>query len=186
MTDDLIALVRDANPERTHTNLDRRCWKLLEDTGEVAEAYLNVSSASNGKGKTWDDVREEIADVLIVTLDIVLTRLPGEASDLLPPVNIDSAIFIPVVGRSGLDNIFDMVSCLRHFLSAIRIGFFPSARLLALGLARHAAALSVTALPDQPDRSHEDIIAALQAEVRRKLLKWETIRRKMTVVTDDA
>src|SRR3954469_6426855 len=67
--------VRDANPGRNEANLKRRSIKLSEELGEVAEAYLNVTSASNGKGMTWDDVREEIADVLIVVLDIAWTPL---------------------------------------------------------------------------------------------------------------
>ena len=56
----------------------RRIGKLAEEYGELWEAYLNVTSAHNGKGKTWDDVREEGIDVAIVALDIVATRLPTD------------------------------------------------------------------------------------------------------------
>lgn len=68
----------DANPERSTQTLIRRIGKLAEEYGELWEAYLNVTSSHNGKGKTWDDVREEGVDVAIVALDIVATRLPTD------------------------------------------------------------------------------------------------------------
>ena len=78
---DLIKMVRDANPTRHHSNLHRRIIKLMEELGEVSEAYLNVTSPANGKGKTWDDVREELADVAIVALDLALTPMPDREDD---------------------------------------------------------------------------------------------------------
>jgi hypothetical protein len=73
----MIEMIRDANPGRNYKNLNRRLMKLFEELGEVSEAYLNVTSGFNGKNKTWDDIREEIVDVLIMTVDIALTPLPG-------------------------------------------------------------------------------------------------------------
>lgn len=73
-------MVMNANKERNEKDLPRRVIKVGEELGELAEAFLNVSSARNGKGKTWQDVREEACDVAIVALDIALTPTPDEAN----------------------------------------------------------------------------------------------------------
>ena len=78
MLNEVIRLVQQANKRRNHQNFARRHIKLSEEYGEVSEAYLSVTSPSNAKGKTWDDVREELADCLIVTLDLILTPLPDQ------------------------------------------------------------------------------------------------------------
>jgi hypothetical protein len=75
---DIFDKVRDANPERKLSELDRRMVKLGEEYGEACQAYLSVSSATNGKDKTWTDVREELVDVIIVAMDILLTQFPDE------------------------------------------------------------------------------------------------------------
>lgn len=75
---DIFNMIKHANPERHHSTLPRRILKLSEEQGEIAEAYLNVTSEGNGKGKTWGDVREEMVDLLIVDMDCLFTRMPGE------------------------------------------------------------------------------------------------------------
>lgn len=77
----VIDLVAQANPTRAQPSLERRVTKLLEEIGEISQAFLSVTSANNDKKKTWSDVREEAADVLIVALDIALTPLDGAAVD---------------------------------------------------------------------------------------------------------
>ncbi len=72
----LYDVVVDANRERSFGTLWRRIAKLGEEYGEIWEAYLNVTSAQNGKGKTWEDVREELVDITIVAIDTLATRLP--------------------------------------------------------------------------------------------------------------
>lgn len=69
-------VVVDANRERSLETLIRRMGKLGEEYGEAWEAFLNVTSAQNGKDKNWEDVREEFIDIAIVALDILATRLP--------------------------------------------------------------------------------------------------------------
>ncbi len=71
------AIIAD-NPDRHHDNLGRRILKIIEECGESSEAYLNVTSQSNPKKKTWPDVREELIDAAIVTIDCIFTRAPGE------------------------------------------------------------------------------------------------------------
>jgi len=75
---DIIQEISDANPAREPGNLIRRLVKIVEELGEASEAYLNVTSAANGKKKTWDDVREELADVVIVAVDCALTPMPDQ------------------------------------------------------------------------------------------------------------
>src|ERR1019366_3479816 len=71
----IVDAVEQANPQRNPANLNRRLHKMLEELGELAEAYLNATSKNNLKGKTWADVKEEVVDVLIVAVDIVLTDI---------------------------------------------------------------------------------------------------------------
>ena len=79
--DSLINKVRIANPKRKKKNIDRRLLKLGEEYGETVQAYLAVSSKNNIKKKSWQDVREELSDVVIVALDILLTEMPDENYD---------------------------------------------------------------------------------------------------------
>ena len=78
MSNDLIKKVRDTNRDRDMAIFARRLLKLGEEYGEASQAYLSVSSESNGKNKTWDDVREELVDVLVVTLDLLCHDFPDE------------------------------------------------------------------------------------------------------------
>jgi len=75
---DVIQAIMDANPDRESNNLHRRIIKIMEEVGETSEAYLNVTSAHNGKKKRWADVREELADVVIVAVDCALTPTPDQ------------------------------------------------------------------------------------------------------------
>lgn len=74
----IYEVVNKRQPTFSERYTHRRTSKLAEETGEVNEAFLSVTSESNGKNKTWTDVREEAVDSAIVALDIALTRFPGE------------------------------------------------------------------------------------------------------------
>ena len=74
---DILDTILLANPTRTVDNIDRRSLKLSEEVGEVSQAVLAVTSDTNLKQKTWTDVLEELADVIIVATDIALTQFPG-------------------------------------------------------------------------------------------------------------
>lgn len=72
-----IRRIQGFHPDkRTLQNLSRRIHKLTEEMGETAEAYLYVTSINNRKNLTWDDLREEAIDAVVVGLDIALTRFP--------------------------------------------------------------------------------------------------------------
>lgn len=77
--------VRDiflCDPNRSKSNLHRRGIKIMEELGEVAEAYLSVTSMDNTKDKSWNDVREELIDVVNTALDCAFTPLnPGETPE---------------------------------------------------------------------------------------------------------
>lgn len=75
---DIIEKVHGANRDRRMEIFARRMLKLGEEYGEASQAYLSVSSEKNGKNKTWDDVREELVDVLVVTLDLLCHQFPDE------------------------------------------------------------------------------------------------------------
>lgn len=66
------------NPVYDERYLSRRVIKVGEESGEISEAFLSVTSESNSKNKTFEDVREEAVDTAIVALDIALTKFPGE------------------------------------------------------------------------------------------------------------
>jgi len=73
---DILETIQLANPGRSITNIERRSLKLGEEVGEVQQAVLAVTSDTNLKQKTWEDVLEECADVIIVATDIALTQFP--------------------------------------------------------------------------------------------------------------
>ncbi|MBC8739774.1 hypothetical protein F6X40_23970 [Paraburkholderia sp. UCT31] len=61
----------------------RRLIKALEEQGEVAEAFLNLTG-KNGKGKTLDDLQEEVVDVFLVMADALfeyIRHLPAVRSE---------------------------------------------------------------------------------------------------------
>jgi NTP pyrophosphatase (non-canonical NTP hydrolase) len=95
---DVLRDITDANPTKHHGNLIRRIMKQMEELGEAAEAYLNVTSAANGKGMTWDDVREELADQVIVAVDCALTPTPDQVEAGLTREQVEQE-FANVVGR---------------------------------------------------------------------------------------
>ena len=77
--DPFLAKVKIANNQRTMENFSRRLLKLGEEYGEANQAYLSVTSESNGKNKSWSDVREELIDTLVVTMDLLLHEFPDQA-----------------------------------------------------------------------------------------------------------
>ena len=65
---------------RSPATVERRLLKATEELGELAEAVLSATSASNAKGKTWMDVVDEACDVAIMGIDIAMTKPPGQES----------------------------------------------------------------------------------------------------------
>ncbi len=65
---------------RSPATVERRLLKATEELGELAEAVLSATSASNAKRKTWMDVVDEACDVAIMGIDIAMTKPPGQES----------------------------------------------------------------------------------------------------------
>lgn len=73
----MVLRIEEVGHRRCHTNIRRRLLKVAEEIGEVSEAILGVTCDLNYKNKTREDILEEAIDILIVLIDIVLTRIPG-------------------------------------------------------------------------------------------------------------
>ncbi len=74
---DILKMIDEANRGRRNVhNLFRRIGKAGEELGELNEAYLYVTSVQNSKNKTWEDVREEAVDLILMGVDLALTPLP--------------------------------------------------------------------------------------------------------------
>lgn len=72
----IFDIIYKANPRRSLDNLCRRMLKIGEEGGEASEAYLNITSELNAKGSTWEDVREELLDIIIIATDCLYTSMP--------------------------------------------------------------------------------------------------------------
>jgi hypothetical protein len=182
-TQSISALVQAANPTRSPANLSRRVVKLFEEIGEVAEAWLNVTSESNGKAKNWADLHEEIADCLIVALDIEWTQLPterrpgeiliGDSKTLGRYADFEATLF---------DLAFDLAT-IGKFLAERQ---YARVRIHIARMTESVWLLATMRLPDQAaDTTAQQIAAQLHAMVVRKLAKWADNRSTMAVVTDD-
>lgn len=180
----IIDAVRAANPTRHYRNVNRRLGKLFEELGEVSDAYLAVSSLANAKQKTWDDVREEIADALIVAIDVTLTPLPDGRMEFVEddlPTRFAERGFWTVYGAAGKE----AGTALAHLEY---IGWCDE----TWGHARRALGfvveLAMMSLPDEQITAAERY-AALTRMVDLKLQKWALNRARQTesvTVPDDA
>ena len=187
---DIIAEIRDANLTRNANTLHRRIMKLGEEFGEVSEAYLNVTSAANGKGMTWDDVREEFADLLIVAVDVALTPLETDnitqtvdkkvanlQRELEFAIEIDDldALMLEIMDRLG-----QLAKCYHQFK------YNPNTSLEFQRMMRYVVSICATAtqmaMPDQRELSVEALQENLASEIARKLAKWK--RNRDTAATD--
>lgn len=180
----ILNMVYEANLTRSHANLNRRLIKILEEVGEVSEAYLNsTTSGVNGKNKTWDDVREEVADVLIVSYDIALTPLGDEDSTIFRNFPTDT---FELGDFSNFENVLIDVSvaATSAFKNLHEKKYF-AARWDMINLIANSFKLACIVLPDQLSHSKDDIRNDLTSEVERKLTKWKNNRAKMVSVTDD-
>ena len=182
----IIDAIRAANPTRNEDNLHRRIIKLGEEYGEAAEAYLNVSSARTGKAKTWDDVREELADVLIVAVDVALTPQDfcGDYVNFTYPCDTDYYV-----------NFEDRLLDLQHRIGKIakawsKYSADPSRKghekvISAMEkLSYCAMKLALCPLPDKIETTFAESQVDLAKEIDRKLTKWQNNRDTGQVATD--
>jgi hypothetical protein len=179
----IVDVIKKANPERSHECIRRRLLKILEELGETSEAYLSRTSASNYKDKTWDDYREEGCDTLIVMLDVALTSLPNSnwppAAQLTLQLNdgrVDS-----VTGFEGMEAVkFEVARavCSADFFLRENddMGFYGA---MARGV-KAAAKLCFAKVPGCDSSRIEEQVYSI---IEQKIEKWKT---HSTVKTPDA
>lgn len=194
--DGIIPAIRDANLTRQSGNYGRRLIKLQEELGEHAEAYLNVTSAGNGKGKSWDDVREEAADILIVAVDVALTPRPDtyETIEIVEKELKQSLKGYTFNQKSqfsrALTSTFADYEALTLKVGALvgELGGKFTQRgmnkTLAFDLVGTAFMLALVPLPDQADWSTADLEDQLRETIFGKLAKWRNNRDTGTAATD--
>jgi NTP pyrophosphatase (non-canonical NTP hydrolase) len=179
---DIADLVKQTNPERHASTLGRRCIKLLEELGEVSEAWLNVTSPTNGKGKSWDDVREEMADCLIVALDIVMTPI-----DNIEDFSVSETFDSFPLEQLGKDEIEELLLSIGQnasdFYASARDGYHDASS-IARDFVENAYFLCFLDSADQPNYTIKQKEDQLLVEIKRKIEKWETKRALMTTVTN--
>jgi hypothetical protein len=195
--DDLISSICNANPDRGEFNIHRRIIKLAEELGEVSEAYLNVTSVNNGKNKTWDDVREEFADVLIVAVDVALTPLGGFNDNITETLHerwshtlcvhddsIDDAMLSMMERIGQLSRLF---LTYRHAVATSHPAvneFRLNLRTAMINMVLETSSATYTAMPDQLGFSISELHRNLAKEIERKLAKWARNRDTGKVATD--
>lgn len=173
--ENIIALIRDANPGRSQSTYGRRLIKLSEEVGEHAEAYLNVTSAGNGKGKTWDDVREEAADILIVAVDVALTgdgNIEASLNRRVEALKYSVNRLYPNYERMTLRIAHTLGAVVKtHMDDSLAWDYSPVGQLVA-----SAIDLTMTPLPDQIDYTEAQMVENLTQLIRVKLAKWQSNR----------
>jgi NTP pyrophosphatase (non-canonical NTP hydrolase) len=78
MQNPIFKEIYNSNPTRSLDHYVRKSLKLCEETGELAQAVLSITSDANIKNKTRADVLEEVVDVFIVASDLLFTRFEDE------------------------------------------------------------------------------------------------------------
>jgi NTP pyrophosphatase (non-canonical NTP hydrolase) len=172
----IIELIREANPSRSFSDTKRRLLKIGEEKGEVCEAILNVTSSHNKKNKTWDDVREELADCFIVAVDIALTF----------DANMNFDLYIRHIDRYDESKFIDKMLITGHLLSSLGYnidcnvsppdekidGDIQDGNCISKTLAKLFFELAVLIFPDKENSTEEQLIEAFSNEVVRKISKW--------------
>ena len=180
MSDELVSMVRNANPNREQQNVSRRLLKVLEELGETSEACLSVSSPDNYKSKNWEDYREEAVDTLIVLIDIALT--PGNLSP-------GQALISPVIRAAkihsveSLDELYDEKFVIAGAVSATALHLKENDTMGALGALMRgitaAANMCFAQIPSDADASK-----TIELQVRdifaKKIDKWNTNQRQFS------
>jgi NTP pyrophosphatase (non-canonical NTP hydrolase) len=162
---DVLSAVWQANSTRCASSLDGRVMKLIEELGEVAQAFLSVTSLANAKRKSWSDVREEAADVLIIAADIALTPLDADEDAAQPRLHRYVCDNLHRINM-GFHNILKRLSRLNASFGDVCHDDAASAHQYAAELVRYAFALNdLVKDTNQPDQ--------LLAEVQRKIKKWK-------------
>lgn len=191
MIAEMIRDIERANVERNFTTVPRRLMKIGEELGEVAEAFLGVTSLSNPKGKTLHDLREEVADVMIVAIDTALTPVPFKTfADAPADIDRVEARLLGTAFEAGgkvrtpaefMEDYFRFLGALSYVsLLVLAVPSEPEPGSDAdfhlyqvqTGLYDIAEQASLLAMRAAKAVDGDEFMTALAAEVERKLAKW--------------
>jgi hypothetical protein len=189
----VIKLIEEVIEDRDFNSIERRISKFYEEFGEVNEAYLNVTSALNVKNKTYDDLREEIADCVIVALDVLLTIIPDKHTYIYNVI-LDYEDIHPKKIRNldgFLDNSFELIriyskttsdlALVKKYFSHSDISSktenldnkrFLAAKQLA-NIVPYLFDMAYIRMPDKENLSLAEIAQDFENIVKLKILKWK-------------
>ena len=183
LVESIILSVERADPSRSLDDLPRRFVKFDEEKGEVANDWLALSSAGNGKRRTPADLLEEIVDALVVATDLALTPMDILESEALRIDLVFEAMH--VVNNSlmcehitpscpdAVPNLFGHMSTqqgrlLRYVrLHNGRLAFHAARELFGLTLT-----LALLPLPELPKATTDMRLREMADLVDRKVGKW--------------
>lgn len=183
LVEGIILSVERVNLSRSLSDLPRRLVKFDEEKGEVANDWLALSSAGNGKQRNSADLLEEMSDLMVVAVDLALTpmgMLEGEVlrrelvSEAMRAVNVslmreDMDPPIP----NAVPNLFGHMSTQQGRLSRY-VG--PNNGWRAFHAARELLGLTMTLallpLPEIPKTTTDQRLREIADLVDRKVGKW--------------
>lgn len=185
----IVQGIHDANPGRQISNIFRRLVKAQEELGEASEAFLNTTTPTNPKAKSWRDVCEELADVVIVLIDVGLTPIGDRSVDFdyftslidrglrtLNPDHFEQGLLI--VGRNVGEAANELVGVISD---GIEDDFVAFKHFIGDAVLYTTICFQQACDCDRIDDSRE----FLGTEIERKLAKWRNNRDTAKVVTDD-
>ncbi|WP_330261568.1 MazG-like family protein [Streptomyces sp. NBC_00539] len=91
---DAVDAALGMQPEESHT---LQILKIGEEFGEAAQAVIGVKGTNPRKGNshTWDDVHDEVADVVITAMVALARMRPDAAGYFTRQLRLKAAKFLP-------------------------------------------------------------------------------------------
>jgi hypothetical protein len=126
-------------------------------------------------------MREELADSLIVVLDVAWTQLPNEPFVKIGATTLGRSVVHPFESSHVFDAMFHIAAFGQH----VSDGTYHRARSHIARALDIVSGMAMSAMPDQENWSAGDLEQQLLMEVKRKLGKWARQRAAMEIVTDD-
>lgn len=163
-----LGIVKDISNNKDFSVCDRRLIKLIEEMGEVSEAFLNITSSNNLKNKSWEDVREELVDCFIVGLDIfsILGDKYKHNTILIknyPIVSLDLKSF-----TTEIIELFCLINSMYIDIGSPENIFVVMERYLS-----HCMKMALTKFPDIINESDDQITQRFNDMFIKKTFKWK-------------
>lgn len=162
-----LGIVREIS-NKDFSVCDRRLIKLMEEMGEVSEAFLNITSLNNSKNKSWEDVREELVDCFIVGLDIFTIMSAKYTQDTL---NIENYPIVSLDQKSFTTEIIDLF-CLANSMY-IDIEAPENIFVVIEKYLSHCMKMALTRFPDIINETDDQINQRFNDMFIKKTSKWK-------------